>query len=122
MLVSALKCFIGIHKFPRAGADMPSSNQLSMALNSWELMNPDKTFKRRNKRVKREAKEFKGSKFRGSAPVFRKGEMGDPIMWGLDQDGFSTARMGHTESGGHSNGPASVGPVTPGGQAGPLSV
>ena len=105
-----------------AGADMPSTNQLSMALNSWELMNPDKTFKRRNKRVKREAKEFKGSKFRGSAPVFRKGEMGDPIMWGLDQDGFNTTRMGHSGSGGHTNGPASVGPVTPGGQAGPLSV
>ena len=106
-----------------AGGDMSSNNQLSMALNSWELLNPDKTFKRKNRRVKREAKEFKGSKFRGSAPVFRKGDMGDPIMWGLDQDGYSTARMGHSGPGGHtSNGPASVGPVTPGGQAGPLSV
>ena len=102
-----------------AGGDMPSNNQLSMALNSWELLNPDKTFKRKNRRVKREAKEFKSSKYRGGVPVFKKGEMGDPIMWGLDQDGFSTARMGQ---GAGQQGPASVGPMTPGGQAGPMSV
>ena len=106
-----------------AGGDI-NSNNLSQALNSWEFRNPNKTFKRKNRRVKKELKDIKGSKFRGGNPMFKKGEFGDPIMWGLDQDGFNSARMSSTAHAqqssvtGHS--PASVGPVTPG--PGPLSV
>jgi len=116
--------------------DLNSSNQLASALNNWEFINTTKTFKRKNRRtVKRETREFKGSKYKGGAPVFKKGEFGDPIMWGLDQDGFSSAtahgRINQVHSNHHpqpnnrvpSEGlplqsPASVGPVTPG----PLSV
>ena len=108
-----------------SGGDI-NSNNLSQALNSWEFRNPNKTFKKKNRpaRVKKDLKDVKGSKFRGGNPMFKKGEMGDPIMWGLDQDGFTSARMSHTAHAqqssvtGHS--PASVGPVTPG--PGPLSV
>jgi len=113
-----------------------ANNQLASALNNWDYINPTKTFKRKNRRiVKREVREFKGSKFKGGAPVFKKGELGDPIMWGLDQDGFSSAAAHGRINQGHSNhhpqpnnrvpseglpmqSPASVGPVTPG----PMSV
>ena len=113
-----------------------SNNQLTSALNNWDFINITKTFKRKNRRsVKREMREFKGSKFKGGTPVFKKGDFGDPIMWGLDQDGFSSAtahgRINQVHSNHHpqpnnrvpSEGlpmqsPASVGPVTPG----PLSV
>ena len=108
-----------------AGGDI-NSNNLSQALNSWEFRNPNKTFKKKNRpsRGKKELKDIKGSKFRGGNPMFKKGEFGDPIMWGLDQDGFSSARMSVTAHAQQSNvtghSPASVGPVTPG--PGPLSV
>jgi len=113
-----------------------SSSQLAQALANWEFVNTNKTFKRKNRRtVKREVRDFKGNKFKGGAPVFKKGELGDPIMWGLDQDGFSSAAARGRINQGHSThhtqpnnrvpseglpmqSPASVGPVTPG----PLSV
>jgi len=109
-----------------AGSSDMNSNMLSVQLNSWEFLNPDKTFKRRSKRVKKEFKDqTKNSKSKG-VPMFKKGELGDPIMWGLDQDGFNSARLSHPVHHGHGGSgvthqsPASVGPVTPG--HGPMSV
>ena len=110
-----------------------STSSLTQALTSWEYSTPEKTFKRKPKRVKREVKDIK-SRFRGGArPVFRKGDLGDTIMWSMDSDGFSSSRLGpHTAAAGqHGNtvtgirdqSPASVGPVTPGhAPGGPMSV
>ena len=105
------------------GTEAGADNMLSMALNSWEFLNPDKTFKRKNRRVKREVKEIKGSKKERGIPVFKKGEFvgSDPIMWGLDQDGYTSARLPVTNVPGHSPGDTQAGPVTPG-LHGPLSV
>ena len=113
------------HDFGPAQPDREGGGDpLSHALHSWDLLNPEKTFKKKHRRVKRETKEFK-SKSRGGVPMFRKGAaLCDPMVWGLDQDGYTSAGSrlagGHGGHHGAPGGPASVGPMTP--RGGPLSV